>query len=487
MQQLALFAVLLFCTGVTSEIAAQAPAQTPATDDADQAFRSGRYQLAAESYANRVEAGDEDALAWYRLGYSLHALGKIEEALVAHERAATFAGPNQATAAYNAACAHALLGHVDPAIDWLQKAVGFGFGSAAQLEVDPDLASLRGDERFNALFKQRVHADTFRYLRAIPKGAPDQFDFWIGEWDTAVWAPNSSNSWAPSGSLTMKVEPVAGGQALVEWAEGTMGGGNQLGFSVRVYDPAIEAWTLILCWPNTNNPFFYSMRGGFRHGRGEFVSGLGGAGGGLLSQSKFTFSDAGKDHLRWDGSATADSGRTWNTNLLFEFTRRSKGADALLNGPSRSNDNAALPIFRELDFLLGRWIGTRTLAAGDSSAVELEIVSVMEGSALTFVRTVELTGGEKSEFFAVAANDPTRQAWVCYEIVEGTPRFERFEGTATENQIYWTGKAGPGSSGSSSKTRWVLDGDILKCERFDSAGAVLWREEYMLERGIENR
>ncbi|MFG0320323.1 MAG: TPR end-of-group domain-containing protein, partial [Planctomycetota bacterium JB042] len=67
--------------------------------------------------------------------------------LEAHVKASEFPTYGN-VAAYNAACAHALLGHTDEAFRWLDEAMAKGFGNLAQVRSDPDLVSLRGDARF---------------------------------------------------------------------------------------------------------------------------------------------------------------------------------------------------------------------------------------------------------------------------------------------------------------------------------------------------
>jgi adenylate cyclase len=50
------------------------------------------------------------------------------------------------------ACAYVMLGDADSALDWLENAVELGFVNHRYLgEVDPLLAPLRGDPRFQAL------------------------------------------------------------------------------------------------------------------------------------------------------------------------------------------------------------------------------------------------------------------------------------------------------------------------------------------------
>ncbi len=123
-----------------------AQGQSPQPTEAAAAFQAGDYTRAAEAYAEWVEANPGDGLAWHRLGYALHALGRYEEALAAHVKAASFpqGGP---TSAYNAACASALLGRADDAFTWLDKAVAAGFTNFALLASDKDFDGLRADER----------------------------------------------------------------------------------------------------------------------------------------------------------------------------------------------------------------------------------------------------------------------------------------------------------------------------------------------------
>ncbi|MCH8156891.1 MAG: tetratricopeptide repeat protein [Nitrospinae bacterium] len=49
---------------------------------------------------------------------------------------------------YNLACYHALTGQTGPALEALQRAVGFGYKDFRALETDPDLENLRNDPKF---------------------------------------------------------------------------------------------------------------------------------------------------------------------------------------------------------------------------------------------------------------------------------------------------------------------------------------------------
>jgi tetratricopeptide (TPR) repeat protein len=126
--------------------------QQPAVDtskhrkDAEAAMRAKDYTAAAASWRKVTAAKPDDAEAWQLLGYSLHAAGKLDEALPAHLKAAEFPA-TKAVATYNVACVHALQGNPTEAFAWLEKAVAAGFDDLEQLRGDADFASIRKDPR----------------------------------------------------------------------------------------------------------------------------------------------------------------------------------------------------------------------------------------------------------------------------------------------------------------------------------------------------
>jgi len=155
--------VPLFC-GLLAATAC-APSDKPDTEalrrEANRAVQAEDWGAAAAAFQKLTEADPKDGNAWHMLGFALHSAGKLDEALPAHLKATEFPDVAQ-TAAYNAACAYALKGDKDKALEWLEKAMGFGFARPEVVELDPDLASLRGDPRFQALLakmKQQAGAE----------------------------------------------------------------------------------------------------------------------------------------------------------------------------------------------------------------------------------------------------------------------------------------------------------------------------------------
>lgn len=177
--------------------------------EADAAVQAGKFDVATTAFRKLTATNPQDADAWHMLGYSLHAAGKLDEALPVHLKAAEFAS-TAAAASYNVACVHALKGQTDDAITWLDKAVARGFGDADLLAKDTDLASVRKDARFVKLqealsakaaahpglaaFAQTTERRSVRVLWFDKKGSPGQIalDFgpvpWNDEYEQALAA-----------------------------------------------------------------------------------------------------------------------------------------------------------------------------------------------------------------------------------------------------------------------------------------------------------
>lgn len=189
-------------------LAPPAPAWTqddavPTVADAQAKLQTGEFAAAAGLLARIVAAQPQDAQAWYLYGYALHAAGELEDALVAHAKAA--GDPRFASrACYNAACASALLERRDDAFAWLGKAVAAGFSDRGLLQSDSDLDGLRDDPRFETLLppwytgSEAFVEEPRVLLEIVGEAAGDQFG-WVartlgdldgdGVWDFASTAP----------------------------------------------------------------------------------------------------------------------------------------------------------------------------------------------------------------------------------------------------------------------------------------------------------
>jgi tetratricopeptide (TPR) repeat protein len=118
--------------------------------EASIAARGGDHEGAVSVYRALVASNPADAEAWLGLGRVMHDAQRYGEAIAAFAEAAR--GTEQrATALYNLACAYALNGNKEKAIEAASSAMDAGLRHRAMYEGDPDLASIRDDERFRKL------------------------------------------------------------------------------------------------------------------------------------------------------------------------------------------------------------------------------------------------------------------------------------------------------------------------------------------------
>jgi hypothetical protein len=239
-----------------------------------------------------------------------------------------------------------------------------------------------------------------------------QFDYWCGTWsiDNDRILPNGTKQ---SGPATLTVRPILDGAAILEqgW-EGSPDGElkDVFGMSLRWYDPALERWVVILCWPAGPTPGarFARMEGGFT----ETETGPEGVlyppecfkGPGLEHtddfRSRFIFSEATHDSLRWSLEVPYQGQilRVWD----MHFTRTADAVDA--NAPLEINTPpeecaCTQPGARDLDWLVGHWNAPEGVSLHASSATR---------GCTTFL-SLERAGSQES--FVVLALSPDDQAW----------------------------------------------------------------------------
>jgi tetratricopeptide (TPR) repeat protein len=110
----------------------------------------GRYEEAAEAYRIACEMTSMQQPCAAYAG-SLAQAGHDAEALEAARRAGTM--EDSSAGLYNLACLYALRGERDMAMNYLERTLELGWGSA-WIASDPDLESLHGDPEFDALMKK---------------------------------------------------------------------------------------------------------------------------------------------------------------------------------------------------------------------------------------------------------------------------------------------------------------------------------------------
>src|SRR5262245_11431746 len=119
---------------------------------AEEPYLEGRWAEAEAAYQRYVNSNPGNAFAWNRLGTSQVQQKKYGDAVRSLERSIEIGG-GAAVDFYNLACAYALSGAPDKALDNVERAIAAGFKRRAQYESDPDLASLRELPRFQELMR----------------------------------------------------------------------------------------------------------------------------------------------------------------------------------------------------------------------------------------------------------------------------------------------------------------------------------------------
>ena len=144
------------------------------------------------------------------------------------------------------------------------------------------------------------------------------FDFWIGEWDVNLRVYQQDSTWKDQHLSSARIYSLLDGNAILElWEEQDKPNGI-IGYSLRHFDKDENKWTIWLNWPGKNRSGTTSLKGNFRHGRGEFFSSRA-IDDSTTLLSRYTFSDITHNSLRWDDAYSRDSGQTWTNNWSMEF------------------------------------------------------------------------------------------------------------------------------------------------------------------------
>ncbi|MFG0313697.1 MAG: tetratricopeptide repeat protein [Phycisphaerales bacterium] len=195
---------------------------TPTMQEAQSHLQQQDWDSAIAAYRAIIKEQPSNANAHFLLGYALHASGDLDNAILQHKKAAKMpqvAGP----ASYNLGCAYALKGETDDAFETLRVAIDMGVRDISQFKNDPDLASLREDERWTPMLKS---------IKSL-SDAETALHFWVGEWDCYI---TPTGQLGGNNTLSFRV----GNKVIHEsW---TSAGGQFAGESWNVYNRETNRW-----------------------------------------------------------------------------------------------------------------------------------------------------------------------------------------------------------------------------------------------------
>jgi tetratricopeptide (TPR) repeat protein len=158
--------LLLLVPLASVQLAEQAWADEP---KADAEVLQAQYHKQQQMHAEQ-DAEVSDGKRAYEKGYKLHKKGLYDEAAQSFQEAMDL-DYEPATAMYNIACCHALMGDAGAAMDWLERAAEAGFDTTMNLVKDSDFNPVRADNRFQQFIDQ-----TFERAE-ITRSFPDHYPY----------------------------------------------------------------------------------------------------------------------------------------------------------------------------------------------------------------------------------------------------------------------------------------------------------------------
>jgi tetratricopeptide (TPR) repeat protein len=298
--------LLVAALGLSTSLPTRAAQQAPPADEvtmaqANQYFATQDWDKAAEAYRAITRREPQNGTAWFRLGYCLHAAGRLDEAILAHKKAAEFPQARP-TALYNLGCAYALKNDKDKAFDALRKALQAGFSNRDAFEDDPDLENLRDDPRFEKLLERGSdEPDVHR-----------QFDFWVGQW----------NVFNPQGEKVgeNRISKSENGFLILEEWKSAKGGSGR---SMNYVDPADGKWKQV--WVDAS--------GGVVYCGGEFSDGAMRFAGRYIKPSgeqemaRATYRSLPDGKVRQFIEHSKDKGETWHVYFDGTYVPKSQEAE----------------------------------------------------------------------------------------------------------------------------------------------------------------
>jgi len=151
-RSLAAFALsILFCVGASLDAQTSNASTAETLAQARAAFGASNWAAAAPLWQKVVASNPVNPDYALRLATSLFRAQNYRESIPAYQRAIDLGADFPSNMAYNIACAYALLGDKEQALQWLDKAFAMGFRNLELARTDSDLNSLHGDPRFQNL------------------------------------------------------------------------------------------------------------------------------------------------------------------------------------------------------------------------------------------------------------------------------------------------------------------------------------------------
>ena len=273
---------------------------------ANAAYQAKDWANAELLYKKLAQAQPDNGRNWYRLGASLQATGKHEQAAEAFQKAKTKGAP-VFTVEYGLGTVDASRGQTDRALQHLAEAVKQGYAQPEQMVADSDLQPLRTDARFASLLEQAKRNQKPCAYTTENR----QFDFWLGDWDAVT-----TNDGVPAGLSHIE---LAIGDCVI-WENWTsLGNTGYAGKSYNTYNSSLKRWEQF--WVDNVGQMVH-FYGGLKEGVMDFYTEATPQPDGTKLKRHLQFFNLGANRVRQFSQASTDDGVTWTVEYDLTYNRR---------------------------------------------------------------------------------------------------------------------------------------------------------------------
>jgi tetratricopeptide (TPR) repeat protein len=125
--------------------------------------KSDRFHETVSAFEQLRRQSSEDGQEWHSVGKRLLRMRDFDRAVVALTEAVDRLRYHNGSAMYNLACAYALKGDRQLALEWLEKSVNSGYDDSHNIQTDSDIASLRDEPGFKKIEKLSLTLSLSRF------------------------------------------------------------------------------------------------------------------------------------------------------------------------------------------------------------------------------------------------------------------------------------------------------------------------------------
>ncbi len=294
------------CLGAVAPLLLGAQATETLGDPAAKAeslFAARDWPGAVAAYREVVAAHPDDALAWFNLGASYHALNDWQAALDAYAKAGE-AGYAPVAIATRRSRVLAREGQKDAALVELGEAVKLGLTRLDVLENDPDFEPVRSEARFVALVAEvRKKVDP---CSASPEY--QRLGFWVGTWEVQVPAGNPV--------ATSRITSILNSCAIHE--DFTQNDGRYAGQSLSAWSAGAKQWTQLY----VDSLGEVQTWVGQIDGTTVVFTREGTATDGTPARFRMTYTPDGANRVRQFIERSSDQGKSWNSEFDGLYVRQ---------------------------------------------------------------------------------------------------------------------------------------------------------------------